>query len=83
MVYQQNQVIKANRNEMISASYLMRDSKTAVTDKRSYHDTSLTVNPDLVNDEVIATAEKKQNYMGSTAPPDAFKHTANQSFMTS
>ena len=68
---------------MISASYLMRDSKTAVTDKRSYHDSSLNVNPDLAEDEVVATAEKKQNYMGSTAPPDAFKHTANQSFMSS
>ena len=68
---------------MLSASYLMRDSKTAVTDTRQHLDSSLNVNPELMPDEVIATAEKKQNYMGNTQPPDAFKHVAKQSFMSS
>ena len=57
---------------MSSASYLMRDSKTAVTDTRQHLDNSFNVNPELMNDEVLATAEKKQNYMGNTQPSDAF-----------
>ena len=59
----------------------MRDSKTAVTDTRKHFESSLNVN--LEPDEVLATAEKKQNYMGSTQQPDAFKNAAKQSFVTS
>ena len=44
---------------MFSASYIMRDSKTAVTDTRPLLENSLNINPEMMPDEVIATAEKK------------------------
>ena len=73
---------------MLSASYLIRDSKTAVTDTRPHLESSFNINPNtnpelMHDDEILATAEKKHNYMGNTQPPDAFKHAAKQSFMTS